>query len=406
MERSKRESRTSAFGRAALLAAALALGFSSVASAAPKIRLVYGKDWSRAGREVKKMLESAAFKTAAKGRYLVETVDESGEPSAGQNLGSLKLPVIFVISEQGNCFFVKENVPSSVTPEQMLKAVSMVDKRRLAAEKVPLDSADACGEFLEKMEKFVGGPKRVIARGFYDNVYEKLKKLDPEDKTGWRRHFTMGDGIDIVIKANKFREDKAFSQGDAFIRDEFAKSRRHLTREQQQALLMAKFALYREDSSRRDEMVKLLQGIAELGGEDTLWGTSAVGWLNIMGSPPLSVYWGWRQGDFKGSPFKTQIKYGVDSSFRNAGKYTISFIKESGVALKIDGLAIMSGDTEVAALKNPTVAGDTTSFEFDLKRAYRGKITSMIVRGSTDAAGGSSGKIKIRRHVLRPRKSS
>ena len=118
------------------------------------------------------------------------------------------------------------------------------------------------------------------------------------------------------------------------------------------------------------------------------------------------MYWGWRQGDFKGQRFAARVKYGVDASFRVAGKYTISFIKESGVNLKIDGVTLMVGENEVATLKNPTVSGDTTSFEYTLTREYKGKISSMVVRGSSDANGGSSGKIKIVRQILRPRKDA
>ena len=389
--------------RVAILAMLLSLG--ATVYAAPTIRLVYGKDWSEAGRRVKKTLESAAFKSAAKGRYIVECIDESGPKPSPKNLGSIKLPAIFVISEQGNCFFVKENMPSSVEPAQILTAVERVDKVRLAAEKAGFDTADKCGAFLERMEKFVGGPKRVISEGYYADVFDKLVKLDPGDTTGWQRHFTMGDGIDIVIKANEYREKGDFTGGEAFIAEEFKKPRQHLTKEQTQALLMAKFALYRENSSKRQELIAFLKRVAEVG-EDTLWGTSAVGWLNIMEEPPLSTYWGWRKGDFKGQKFSVPIKYGASNSFPRQGKYTISFIKSYGANFKIDSLSIMAGKNEIASLKNPAQSGNTTSFDFEMKRAWRGKITAIVVQGSSDAEGNSAGDIKITRHVLRPRKES
>ena len=372
--------------------------------AAPTIRLVYGKSWSEAGRRVKKTLESAAFKSAAKGRYLVECVDESGDKPSPKNLGSIKLPAIFVISEQGNCFFVKENMPSGVEAAQILAAVERVDKVRLAAEKAGFDTADKCGAFLERMEKFTGGPQRVISKGYYADVFDKLVRLDPGDSTGWQRHFTMGDGIDIVIKANEYREKGDFSGGEAFLAEEFKKPRRHLTKEQTQALLMAKFALYRENESKRDELVGFLRRVAEVG-EDTLWGTSAVGWLNIMKEPPLSTYWGWRKGDFKGPKFSVPVKFGASSSFPRQGRYTISFTKTSGVNFKIETIAIMAGKEEAAVLKNPVCEGDTTSFDFDMKRAWRGKITAIVVNGVSDPDGNSSGKINIKRHILKARKS-
>jgi len=385
----------------AIISAAVALA-ALAAGAAPTIRLVYGKDWSDAGRRVKSMIESAAFKSAVKGRYIVETVDEE-EKKSGKNLGSIKLPAIFVISEQGNCFCVIENVPARAEPEQLLRKISQVDKFRIKAEKEGWKNAEECGAFLQKMERFVGGPQRVVAEGFYNNVFDKLVQMDPGDSTGWQRHFRMGDGIDLVEKATKFRKDGQVSYGEQFIAEEFKKPRKHLTKEQQQALLMAKFALYRGDDSKRDELIGFLSKIAAVG-EDTFWGTSALGWLNIMGAPPLSVYWGWRQGDFKGSRFATTVKYGVDAAFQRPGKYTISFVKESGVNLKFDSVVLMAGEEEAGTLSKPAVAGDTTSFEYTLTGQYRGRITTMVVKGSTDAAGGTSGKIKIERQTLKPRK--
>ncbi len=434
LERGSDAPSRSCFGawRRLVLAAALVVFASFAACAAPKIRLIYGKDWSRAGREVKKTLESGAFRRLAQGRYSLEFVDESSKTAPG-NLGSLKLPAIFVISEQGNCFCIIDNVPMQAGAEQLFKKIDQVNKIRLAAEKKPLDSADACGEFLQKMEKFVGGPKRVIEKDFYGNVFEKLQKFDPEDKTGWQRHFTMGDGIDIVIKATGARtggvkpNGKALSMGDAgadafiatlkglspsvirqrgeeFIDSEFKKPRKHLSKEQIQALLMAQFALWRDDESKRAEAISRLKRIAEFG-EDTLWGTSALGWLNMLGEPQLSIYWGWHKGDFKGPKLDATVKYGVGWSFQKPGRYTITFEKDYGVNLKIDSVVLKCGNEEVATLKNPVIAGSSTTFNYTLPRAYaKGRITSMVVRGSADAAGDSTGSIRIHREILRPRK--
>lgn len=404
--------------------------FSAVA--APKVRLIYGKDWSRAGREVRKALESQAFRRGAQGKYMVECIDESDRPASG-NLGSLKLPALFLISDQGNCFCIIENVPMEASAETLLKLIDKANKARLAAEKIPLDSADACGKFLQTMEKFVGGPARIIKDGFYPHVFEKLKRFDPEDKTGWQRHFTMGDGIDLVIKATTYRTGgvkpggKALSMGSAegdrlasslkglspaswrekgeeFIAEEFKKPRNHLTKEQIQSLLMAQFALWRDDPAKKDESISRLKRVAEYG-EDTLWGTSALGWLNYMGAPQLSVYWGWHKGDFKGPKLDTPVKYGVGWSFQKPGKYTITFDKKFGVNLKIDSLVLVCGKDEVATIKNPTIAGDKTIFEYNLPRAYaKGRISAMIVKGSADPTGNSEGTITIHRQILKPRK--
>ncbi len=395
-----------------ILTMALAAGISLAASAASKVRLVYGNDWSRAGRAVKATLTSSAFKSASRGRYVVELVEEKGGKMATGNLGSWKLPCIFLISESGNCFCVLDNVPSDTTPEKFISLFNRADNIRLAAEKNGLTTADDCGEFLQKMERYVGGPRRVVSEGFYKDVFDKLKKLDPKDETGWQRRFTLGlefdrntkaDGIELVIKANEFREKGKISEGQAFIDAEKKKPRRHLSKEQTQGILMAQFALHREDVSKMAELNTILRKVAEYD-ETTLWGTAALGWLNIRGVPPLSVYWGWHKGDFRGARFTETVKFGVGHKFPKTGKYKIRFINSEGSPVKFESVTVMSGKDVVKALKNPTVEQNTYTFDFDLTREYRGRITSLVVKGDAPATGDSNGTIEIKRTVLRPRK--
>ena len=393
------------------------LAFASLlmsAGAASKVRLVYGDSWSRAGRAVKKTVASAEFKSLSKGQYVPEIISEEGGKQAEANLGSLKLPAIFVISEGGNCYYVIENVPADATAKKLLTRIRQVDAIRTEAERGGFDSADACGEFLQRMEKYVGGPRRIIAKGFYDDVFAKLKKHDPEDATGWIRHFTLGeefdrhtkaDGLELVIKANEYREKNQMTDGQSFIDNEFKKSRKHLTKEQQQGVLMAKFALYREDASRTEELNNILTKVAEFD-ETTFWGTAALGWLNLRKVPPLSVYWGWRKGDFKGPKMATTVKYGVDCSFPKTGRYTVSFIRDEGCAdaPRIESVLLYAGKELALTLDKPQTVGNTTTFEVDIRREHRGRLTSMVVKGSAGASGESSGKISIVRRVLRARK--
>lgn len=391
---------------------ALAAGISLAANAASKVRLVYGGEWSRAGREVKKTLTSAAFKSAAKGRYVVELIDESGNKMSEQNLGSWKLPCIFLISEAGNCYCVLDNVPYDTTAEKLVSVFNRADGIRVAAEKEGFATADQCGEFLQKMERYVGGPRRVVSKGFYENIFNKLKELDPQDETGWQRHFTLGlefdrhtkaDGLELVIKANEYREKGQMTDGQSFIDNEKKKPRNHLSKEQMQGILMAQFALYREDETKKEELNKLLAKVAEYD-ETTFWGTAALGWLKLRNQPPLSVYWGWHPGDFKGLRFTQTVKYGVGHSFPKAGRYTIRFVTEGGAPVKVESVTLFAGKEEVKTLKNPTVQPNVTTFEYELPSRYRGKLTSMVVKGDAPATGDSTGKIEITRQVLRPRK--
>ena len=398
---------------AVLLACACALA-TGLATAASTVRLVYGEDWSRAGRAVKKTLTSAEFKSLAKGQYVVELVNEAGGKPAEANLGALKLPAICVISEGGNCFYVIENVPGDAPAKKILARIRQVDQIRTEAERAGFDSAEACGAFLSKMEKYVGGPRRIISKGFYEDVFNKLKKLDPNDETSWVRHFSLGeefdrhtkaDGLELVIKANEYREKKLMTDGQSFIDNEKKKPRKHLTKEQQQGILMAQFALYRDDPSKTEELNRILQRVAEFD-ETTFWGTAALGWLNIRKAAPLSVYWGWHKGDFKGPKLAATVKYGVDCSFPKAGRYTLSFVRDDGCsdAPRIDSVSLYAGKELVVTLDKPKTVGNETTFETDVRREHRGRINTLVVKGTAGASGDSSGKIRIVRRVLKARK--
>lgn len=392
--------------------------FAGVPASAATVRLIYGKDWQRAGRDVAKTLQSQAWKSLAKSAYKVELVDEGGNPDNSKNLGCRKLPCIFVLDDRNRCYCVIENVPYNASAEWIYRQVDRVSAKRAQIEKqYGTDTADGCGQLMFAMERYVGGPKRVISKGFYSDVYEKLRRLDPTDKEGWLRHFTMpftdhegksrtcnnSDGLEIVEEATWFRKNGKVSEGEKFIEAQLKLPARHLTLEQKQSLLMARFALYAPDdmnrpwaNERKGEMAKLLRRIAEAG-EQTLWGTAALGWLasGAFGEPPLSTYWGWRKGDIPTGKFTTEVKYGVTHSFPKAGEYSVSFEKTDGANVTVESVAFYRKDDEVARLTK-------APFVLKLDRANAGRLTKMVVSGTS--GGESAGKIRIERNVLRPRK--
>ena len=417
---------------------ALAVGVSLAANAASKIRLVYDKNY-RACLDVKKTLESSKVKSAMGGKYQLEFVEGKGHNDPPKD--SLKMPCIYVVDEQGRCYFVFENVPYNYPGEKLIKTIDKVNSRRQEIEKGGMATADDCGKLLNSMEKFVGGPRRVVSPGFYQDVFNKLKQLDPKDDTGWVKHFTFGDqfdknnqkdGLEYVIEANYYRQGQKGYSGNTVRQPDPAagkkwidreledaqtrikEKRNHLTPEQLQGLFMAKFEAYRDDNSKREENLKLLRRVASFD-ETTFWGTAACGWLNWLGEPPLSVYWGWRKGDFKGSNFSVPVKYGADYAFTRPGKYKITFQNDSGtLQTKINSVSLMIGDEPYLVLSKPTVQPggvfefDATvksdAFGYNAEREYKCKFTALLVKGDAPQDGGSTGKIRVERQILKPRK--
>lgn len=400
----------------------LSLTVLALDASATTVRLVYGKNWSRAGRDVAKTLQSQAWKSLAKSQYKIELVDEEEGKRTPQNLGSNKLPAIFVLDDHERCYCVIENVPGRASADWLYRQIDRATELRLEIEKKHSpNTIDGCGELMFAMERFVGGPKRVISKGFYNDVYEKLKTLDPSDKEGWIRHFTMpfvdhegksrscnnSDGLEIVEEATYYRKENKVSAGERFIEAQKKLPAKHLTLEQKQGLLMAQFALYAPEdmnkpwqSPRREEMIKLLKRIAEAS-EHTFWGTSALGWLAspAFGEPVFSTYWGWRRGDIPSGKFETTLKYGVQHAFSKPGEYTIEFERTDGAAIKFDSISLYKGKEEVlkATAKTPN-----DPFVVKLERAAAGRLTHMVLRGTS--GGETSGKIKIVRTILKPRK--
>ncbi len=357
---------------------------------------------------------SAAFKSAAKGAFRAECVNETGRKSAKGNLGSLKLPVIFAISEKGNCYLAYENVPFDASVQDILRIVRRADEFRRKAEKEGFATADACGEFLQRMEKLVGGPRRVIAKGYYRNVFNKLRELDPKDESGWIRRYTFGDngskhprgdGMEIVTQATKFRERKNFAGGEAFLKKQMKElPTKRLTTEQRQSLAMAKFSLYRDDRSKREELIELLRSTAATD-ETTFWGAAALGWLKIWNRHPISLYWGWKAGDLKGNRLDTTIAYGVSYKLGRAGRYVFSVIPQKGPAPQVREIVLFGKDetTPLLTVKNPESVNGETRFSFALTREQARAVEKLVLKGTADADGASSGRFRIVRQAFPPR---
>lgn len=198
--------------------------------------------------------------------------------------------------------------------------------------------------------------------------------------------------IDVVAKATEFKEKQDFAGGEAYIAAECAKLQSP-TREQSQALDMAKFALYRDDSSKNEEMEALLNKVLTLG-ETTFWGTSALGWLHVRNKAPITVYWPWWKGQLV-SP-ETTIVYGVDKAFEAAGNYTITITGDS--PLKINAVALIRADGSESRITPKTSLPRVTIFEAEVSA---NSVKSIRVYPEGNNLPG--GKIDIKRQIVRSR---
>ena len=302
---------------AATLAVALALALPACgaatllddakASGKGMMALAYGSDWSRAGREVFRTYGSDAFRSSVGSRYVFGAIDLRESPTAESkaankrcecaDLSSFRLPALFVFGPDGRGFFAWENVPMATTAEEMSAKVAEAERIRDRAEALLAESrrlkgaeaAERIGEALSLLKPLLGTTERILGKKCYGAEFARLKELDPDDTTSWRRRFTMGSGVGLVTEVNAARMKGDIAKGEKIIARESAKSARHLTQNQRQAIAMLPFALHRENASRRDENVRLLDRIASEDA-DTLWGMAAVGFLRRLKAQEAEKY--------------------------------------------------------------------------------------------------------------------
>lgn len=397
------------------------------------ITLVYSGAESPAGTKLREGMESAAFRNAVSVRYLTgfvnlaltdaedkraaQDLQRKNAYALGGTLPTVRTPAIFAGDKEGDLFLVWENVSSDLPLATILKRIEAAHARQKELKssllarvftRAELDSADKCGEFLAAMVPYLGSEERVIDEKAYGRVWERLRKIDPKDKTGWQRRFILGTGEDFVKRCAAYALEKEVSEGGKFIAEERAKSTEHLSREQRQALNMAEFMLYRGDEAKREEAIKLLQKVCA---EDpqSPWGVAALTGLDSYEKPMLSIPYGWHPGDITRGDFKMKVRVGVREAFCAAGRYEVTFTRSSFGGVRFNTLELFEGKNSLLLLQKPTISEDglSTTFTFDFYPEYGDMVTSFVVSGMADVAGAaSSGTISVTYDQIRPRKSA
>ena len=269
--------------------------------------LQVGSDWCVSGEDVRKVFESDAFRRAVGSKYALAVYDDMDAPdpkTAAANAAikdsvvrTKRFPALTCVSPPPARFFAQlENLPRTVTAERLAAAVLKTIKNREEAERLfrrgdslrvkkPSEAADAYGAAFDILERQVGEFNTGALREgplAYSDEWSALCDLDADGKLGWKRHFTMGYGVDIVTSANKLREDADFDAGEAYIDSLRNAPTNHLSAVQQQCLDMAEYALWRKDGLHSASNMRLLEHAFSLG-RDTIWGQCAMGYLILAG---------------------------------------------------------------------------------------------------------------------------
>ena len=266
-----------------------------------------GSDWCVSGDDVRKVFLSPEFKGSVGKNYVLAVYDDMDNPTekvkeSNREVDPVRVPtrrypaITCITPGDGKFFAQIENIPRNVTPAKLASAVKKVTVQKDKAEALfrkaealsktnPRDAVDAYGRGFDMLIKQAGDfTADRVYRGKlgYEKEWKALRELDKGDAYGWVLRFTMGPGVDLVAKANKFREDGDFSGGANFIASLKAWPKDNLSNNQKQALIMAEYALYRKDDGRKDANMRLLEEAFAID-RDTLWGQCAMGYLILSG---------------------------------------------------------------------------------------------------------------------------
>lgn len=268
--------------------------------------LQVGSDWSVSGEDVREVFTGSQFKRAVSKNYILAVYDNMDSPTpkvtaANKDLESARVytrryPAITCITPNSAKFFAQiENIPNSISPEKLALAIAKVTRVKDSAEKLfnegfklkasnPKAAADAFGKGFDLLAAQCGDAAGSLRKGplAYEKEWKALCELDGGNRYGWVMHFNMGDGVHIVEKASKFREDGDFSGGQSYISSLKAIPADNFSIAQKQCIIMAEYALWRKDGSKSALCKKLLEDAFQLG-RDTIWGQCAMGYLILSG---------------------------------------------------------------------------------------------------------------------------
>ncbi len=298
------------WGALALAAAMLSTGAvaeTEIAALAARTRrgvlvLQVGSDWCVSGENVRKAFESREFEKAVGGKYVLAVYDEMESPTEAVKAKNALVKDILIRTKRfpaltcyapgrpPRVFAQVENIPGTVTPERLARAVSHVTERKDRAEALFQKAASATGDAAADL---YGEGFDILAQmmgPFHQNELKKgkaawakewgeLNRLDAGDRLGWVRHFSLDDYTCVELLAKGVRDGDSKLVGVLL-----SIPQTHFSASQKQFM---KVLAYAKDSDGTGRPLSpngrtLLKEAFALG-RDTFWGQFAMGRLMMDG---------------------------------------------------------------------------------------------------------------------------
>lgn len=331
----------------ALVTAAVAGLLAMPASGKGMLVLQCGSDWCESGEDVRRVFTSPEFRTALGGKFELAVYDDMENPTPkvkaanaalkDLRVETMRFPAITCLTDRPHRFFAQlENIPFDVTPKALADMVLSAAKKKDDAVRLfrrgrgkGADAANALGKGFEILESQVGefefghlfkGPLA------WEEQWRHLEEIDPHDRQGWRRRFTMGYGVDLIEKASSFGRYGEAKEWEEFEKEILAIPTNNLSVVQRQCLLLVPYAY-----AHGSEAGSLSASASELDlfrtvlgmGRDTVWGQFALGRLSMAGESVERVV-----------PFRAEPISRPESAERVVTPFRLREIEERSLAAK------------------------------------------------------------------------
>ncbi len=261
-----------------------------------------GSDWCVSGEKVRKVFESAAFAKAVGSKYVLAVYDDMDSPTdavkaanetvAGILIRTKRFPAItcYAPGAKPRVFAQLENVPASVTPEKLAKAVQRVAAQKDRAEALfkkaaaakGKTAADLYGEGFDILATMMGQfhfGELVNGKCAWAAEWAALQKLDKDDGFGWLKHFELDEYKTVALM-----EKAAKAKDASFVKRMKAIPQNHFTANQKQFVKVLEYALTFDGTNKplKPAERQLLKEAFDMG-RSTFWGQFAMGRLMMAG---------------------------------------------------------------------------------------------------------------------------
>ncbi len=363
---------------------------------------ITGSDWCKPGVRFKtQVLDSTAFRQAAGNRFTFAVIDhpdvmtdarrEAEKKNAKFTLWTNCYPAVALADPSGRVYgriaCAKETKPAAflqkVARLQAVKAARDTEWE-LAEKSQGVERATHFGKGLDALDEDLARQKE------YQPIREKIKKADPEDKSGYTARYAFN--LNSIMEGQVWRlaGEKKFEEAETDLDRQL--TNRCLTVTQRQGLTAAKFALYQRWERKEDALAQLKKIIELAPASDMAAG--AKGYLDFLQSAPVPVTDRW-DGSICGERAVWLIN--VTGTLSQPGTYKLCFTqKAGGDKLTISEAVLLCGDTELAADRHEGRADNSSgSYLLEVKEVPAGGKLTIRVTSRCGGWHNSSGEITI-----------